>query len=287
MAQGPMDSSHAWCSSAIRSPCTHRQGWSSRRCRPHASEEHVNRIYRAVCQEVARILGSQTFQEWKERESLQIGDLIVFNNSFLYRENLSGTSKSKKYLCVTLDSDGEPAVLEVSGRINSTFKRISVRQAEKYNKHELRPSIAEELENLGTIVFSLVGRIGEDQPASVPLPSSTGLTELRYEPEQQNVADVRSSAVLVNRLDDIDVVWQAIARKLEESETGDSDELAECFEKSFGELREAAGRPIDTEDISANASSILGEVVTGIQEQVSAYDEALTIHLKDPTTSKH
>jgi hypothetical protein len=246
------------------------------------SEKQVNRVHRAVCQEVANILGSQTFQDWKDRESLRIGDLIVFNNSFLYRENLTGTSKSKKYLCVTLDSDGEPAVLEVSGRINSTFKRISVRQVEKYSMRDLRSSIADEIENLGTIVFSLVGRIGEDQPASVPLPSSTGLTELLYKPRQENVAEVRDSAVLVNRLDDIDVVWQAVARKLEESEASDSDELAECFEKSFGELRETAGRPIDAEDISADAPSILSEVITGIGEQVAAYDEALDTYLKDP-----
>ncbi len=65
------------------------------------SQKQISRVYQAVCQEVARILGSQTFQDWKERESLKVGDLIVFNNSFLYRENLTGTSKSKKYLCVT------------------------------------------------------------------------------------------------------------------------------------------------------------------------------------------
>ena len=234
------------------------------------SQKQISRVYQAVCQEVARILGSQTFQDWKERESLKVGDLIVFNNSFLYRENLTGTSKSKKYLCVTLDSDGEPAVLQVDGRINSTFKRISVRQVAKYSMHDLRPSIVEEMENLGTIVFSLVGRIGDDQPASVALPSGTGLNALRYEPGQQGIADIRSSIVHINRLDDIDVVWQAIARRLVELEVGNSDDQAECFEKSFGDLREAAGRPIDAEDITADAPSILSEVIAGVREQVSA-----------------
>ena len=247
-----------------------------------SSEDQIGRIYDAVCQEVARILGSQTFQEWKEHEALRVGDLIVFNNSFLYRENLTGTTKSKKYLCVTLDSDGEPAVLQVDGRINSIFKRIAGRQLAKYSPQELRTSIAEEMEQLGSIVFSLVGRIGDDQPASVALPSGTGLTALRYEPGQQSVADVRDSVVLVNRLDDIDVVWQAIARKLAELEVGGSEELAECFEKSFADLREAAGRPIDAEDITADAPSILGEVVGGLRQQVAAYDEALSAHLKDP-----
>ena len=135
------------------------------------SPEQVDRVYAAVCQAVGRLLGSQTFQDWEKHETLQVGDLIVFNNSFLYRESLTGTTKSKKYLCVTLDPDAEPAVLQIDGRINSTFKRIPSRQVDKYRRQELRLSISEELEELGTIVFSLVGRIGEDQPASVDLPT--------------------------------------------------------------------------------------------------------------------
>ncbi len=245
------------------------------------SPEQIGRVYTAACQAVGRILGSRMFEEWTKREPLQVGDLIVFNNSFLYRESLSGTTKSKQYLCVTLDKDAEPAVLQVDGRINSTFKRIPSRQVDKYRRHELRPSIAAELEELGTIVFSLVGRIGEDQPTSVGLPTASGFATLQYQPRQAEIADLSESSVLVNRLDDIDAVWQAIARKCAELNVS-SAELAECFEKSFADLREAAGRPIDVEDISADAPSILSEVVAGLQDQVAAYETALASHLANP-----
>jgi hypothetical protein len=77
---------------------------------PMPSEAQIGRVYTAVCQAVGRILGSQTFEDWTKHEKLQVGDLIVFNNSFLYREGLTGTTKNKKYLCVTLDPDAEPAV---------------------------------------------------------------------------------------------------------------------------------------------------------------------------------
>ena len=246
------------------------------------SSEQVNRVYTAVCQEVARLLGSQTFQSWKERESLRVGDLIVFNNSFLYRENLTGTTKSKKYLSVTLDVDAEPMVLRVDGRINSTFKRIPSRQVDASRTLELRAAIADEMAGLGTIVFSLIGRIGDDQPASVTLPSGTGFTTLQYQPGQEQIAEIGDGGVLVNRLDDIDILWQAIARKCAELDIGNSEELAECFEKSFGDLREAAGRPIDVDDIAADGPSILSEVVAGLSEQVAAYDDALKSHLQNP-----
>jgi hypothetical protein len=231
---------------------------------------------------VAGLLGSPTFAEWAKRETLQVGDLIVFNNSFLYRESLTGTTKSKKYLCVTLDKDAEPAILQIEGRINSTFKRISGRQVDKYRRSELRPSIDEEMAELGVIVFSLVGRIGADQPTNVTLPTDTGFDLLRYQPEQAEIAEIADGAVMVNRLDDIDVLWQAVARKCAETGTGGTDKLAECFEKSFADLREAAGRPIDVDDIAAEAPSILSEVVSGVHDQVAAYEVALASHLADP-----
>lgn len=247
-----------------------------------SGDARIDPVYAAVGQEMARILGSQTFLDWKNDESPQVGDLIIFNNSFLYRENITGTTKSKKYLCVTLDRDAEPAILQVDGRINSTFKRVPSRQITKYKMHDLRASIAEELNELGTIVFSLVGRIGDDQPASVELGSDTGFVQLRYQPDQHETANVQDSDLLVNRLDDIDVVWKAITTRLTELEMDVSEALSESFEKSFSELRETAGRPIDVEDIAAGAPSILGEVVEGVREQVAAYNDALSNHLQNP-----
>jgi hypothetical protein len=92
-------------------------------------------------------------------------------------------------------------------RINSTFRRVAPRKAADYDIRSLRDAITEEVAGLGTIVFSLVGSIGEDERAAVELPANTGLTELRFEPGQQAVAVVENTCVLVNRLDDLDVVW--------------------------------------------------------------------------------
>jgi hypothetical protein len=135
--------------------------------------------------------------------------------------------------------------------------------------------------DIGVIVFSLVGRIGEDQPARVDLPNTTGFAALRYEPRQTEIAELNEASVLISRLDDIDVVWQAIARQCSAAGTI-SDGLAESFEKAFGDLREAAGRPIDIDEIAADTPSILSEVVAGIRQQVAAYETALASHLANP-----
>jgi hypothetical protein len=246
------------------------------------SEDRLDQVCDAVCKQVGSVLGSRRFQEWAEREKVPLGDLIVFNNSFLHRAQSSNTSKSKLYLCVLLDPNAEPEVLQVRTHINVTFKHYPAKQLASFTRRDLRSAIADGMGSLGTIVFSLAGTIGKDEPASVTLPSDTGLTVLGYEPDQAETAEVNESAVTVNRLDDIDAVWQAIARSLAEAQVDASDKLSACFEDKFSELREVAARPINVEDVRADAPSILSQIIAGIREQVEAYDKALASHLRDP-----
>jgi hypothetical protein len=250
--------------------------------RSMSSQDQLDQLYDAICKQVGSVLGSRRFQGWAQQEQVPSGDLIVFNNSFLHRGQSGSTSKSKQYLCVLLDPSAEPEILQMKTHINMTFKHYPARQLTSFTRRDLRGAIADGMGSLGTIVFSLVGAIGNDEPASVVLPSDTGLTALGYEPDQAEIADVSESAVIVNRLGDIDAVWQAIAHKLSEVQVGDIAKLSVCFEDKFSELREVAARPIDVEDIRADASSILSEIIVGIHDQVEAYDQALASHLQDP-----
>src|SRR5262245_8837000 len=245
------------------------------------SRDHANQICESVHREVDQILESRAFEIWAAAESPRAGDLIVINNSFLYRESGISTTKSKKYLCVTADVNG-PSVAQVKGHLNVVYKRVPTRQLGKYNVRELKPSVKEEIDSLGTIVLSLVGRIGEDVPVSVALPPAAGFDTLTYDPTQTQVAEVTGSIIRINRLDDIDVVWQAIGQRVQEG-TGDRlDDLAEQFEESFSKLRETAGRPINLEDVTLASPSILSEVVAGLQLQVGAYRRALEAHSTNP-----
>ena len=89
----------------------------------------------------------------------------------------------------------------------------------------------------------------------------------------------------INRLDDIDVVWQGVEATLNSTGTAGDERLTERFEEAFVNLREAAGRPILIDEIRPGVPSILSEVVARIEMQVLAYKRALASHLEQPEDS--
>jgi hypothetical protein len=218
------------------------------------------------------------------REPLRPGDLLVFNNSFLYREGITPKAKSDKYLGRVADSKGQPqppTVVISASRINARFKRIPARTVAQLGTVRLEEAIRAEISQLGTIIFALVALIGPDEPASVDFGFSD-ISVLRYEPSQAESAKFHNSTLSLNALDDIDALWSAVQKALAASGGGEDAVLAEHFEDGLANLREAAGRPINLDDVSAGAPSILADVVRRIDEQVKSYKRVLAIHLRKP-----
>jgi len=245
----------------------------------------VDRLCDLVSEEIASLCRSDGFQAWINSESLAPDDLVVLNNSFLYREGITTTSKSTKYLCLAADKEAEPSlpvsVVTSVSRINVRFKRIQARRVGRYEVRRLQEAVQEEVEQLGSIVFALVGRIADDRPVDIALDGVPKLAMLRYEPTQSATAEIRDSTLVVSRLDDIDVVWRA-TRETAKAGGVEVEQLAERFEDSLANLREAAGRPIRIDDVSGGAPSILSSVVARVTEQTEAYEQALDAHLEHP-----
>lgn len=247
-----------------------------------AADARIATVCGAIEHQVAQLLESRTYKAWAEPLSLQDGDLVMFNNSFLYREGITGTVKSERYLAVQLDGEGHARLPPVitHGRINAQFKRIPVRQADESETKALDASVAEELDQLGRIVFALVGEIGDDKPVSVGLPV-TGFDLLRYEPKQSELVKLDGASIAINNLEDVDVLWRAL-----EAEAGaaavDIAPLTETFEDAVARLSEEAGRPVDIDNVRTDGSSILGDVIGRLNEQIAAYQRSLERHLAKP-----
>src|SRR5487761_1387145 len=130
------------------------------------ADARIQRAHKAVVDECELLLASDAFDAWRGAEALQVGDVIACNNSFLYREG-QATTKSAYYLGIEV-SDGPnftlpPVVVTANSRINSQFKRLAVKELPKYEITGLEAALGEQLPGLGSIVFSLGGRIGEPE----------------------------------------------------------------------------------------------------------------------------
>lgn len=147
----------------------------------------IERIRTSMTEQTGRVLASDAFEGCAQSESISADDLVIFNNSFLFREGRS-TSKSNKYLGVIAQASGEvigpPCVVTTENGINVQFKRVAARQRPRYEIADLDTAIAEQVQHLGSILFALVGRIGEAGAAEVALMGVAGLRFLRYDPTE-------------------------------------------------------------------------------------------------------
>jgi hypothetical protein len=250
------------------------------------ADARLERTHKAVVDECELLLASDAFDTWKGAETLQVCDLVACNNSFLFREGRS-TTKSPYYLGIEV-IDGPnfklpPRVVSVAGRINSQFKRLTTKEQPKYEIADLNSALADQLPRLGSIVFSLAGRIGEPEAAEVPLTGVEGVEALRHLPGQSSLAEWSDGGITLGRLTDLDASWSAVQVALADADGIDATALSEAFEAAFHGLQEAATRPVDPTDVADDAPSILSNVLLRMEEQVEAFSAALTQHEAVPS----
>lgn len=105
---------------------------------------------RRIEEQVERIAESAGFQKQVGDAGASSGDLMVINNSFLYRDAVK-TTKSRSYLAVPVNGDGsvgEPGVVEFS-KMDATFKHVAQRSQNLPIMAGLDEAVEEQLAQLG------------------------------------------------------------------------------------------------------------------------------------------
>ena len=121
------------------------------------------KIEKIIIESVKKITEGIYYQNWfSQLKSIEEDDLIIFNNSFIFRDN-SNTIKSSKYLGFSMTKrrtiKNYYVIQGIS--INSDFKHIKSKE-KSYSKILLEDEIIREKKNLGVLLFVLVGIIDEN-----------------------------------------------------------------------------------------------------------------------------
>jgi hypothetical protein len=239
----------------------------------------------AISAKVGVLMQSRGFKDWADNERLQAGDLVIVNNSFLFREGIGSTTKSSLYIGLRVDGGDPllpPCVVTSRRGINMSLKRVASRTASSYSTSALEDAVGEGLDGLGKIVFALVGTVGERETAQVATAGIGEFDHLRFDPTQAQPVFFDGPTLSIRQLDGVDELWAEVERLAANDEVELGADAAASSDAAFMALQEEAGRPVDINAVIEDGPSILTEVLARVDDQVAGFKSALEGHQRDP-----
>ncbi len=223
------------------------------------------------------------FSNWFGAQSLGNDDLVLINNSFIYRDkSLIKTTKNEQCLCLKI-RDSKPQEEVFVGKpddFNSDFKLLSAKSGNLPATKPLSAAIEDELGRLGQLLFVLIGEI-KDEPRSVTI-NHNYATELQFDPAATKAAVASvvagSKRIIVHQLLDPEAAWKEI-ESIVEADLGDgSKNLADEFAAAFEKLKNEAVSKLQLPKSGApkTESSFIARLRQAVSNQRKLYDEALT-----------
>lgn len=255
----------------------------------------VAKLAARIRAEVNTLRTRSEFSEWLAQQSLENGDLIVVNNSFVFRDKkLIKTRKNTR--CLTLvvagGKPGPDIFVTRPGDFDSGFKLLKARAPNLPATESLEAALKDELEAFGKLSFVLIGEIRDEaQTAKI---DHAYANELRFEPRAEgpsitNQGDQRT--VIVADLSDPEALWDTIEPRVNADLAGGEESFKSALSVAFDELRETTVSKLylPRRGRAGFGSSFLSRLAESITESRGRYEESLqryeskegALHLND------
>lgn len=238
-------------------------------------------IEKTIIDSVKRLAQSRTFTEWFGSQQIIDGDLILINNSFIYRKPFIKTSKSNQFIGLKVRNkklDFSRVSVGTPPDFNTDFKVVSSKDKSLPPLEPLNLAVKREISHLGQLVFFLIGELVE-VPLSVEFQNGV-IHELKFDPLARKHEIVESNGAkifVVNQLTDPEMAWNSVKPTIEkllgDSITGFEKAFAPAYEKLQSEARIEMRFPDPTTKKSAN--SFIVRLRQSIAEQRRLYNLAL------------
>jgi|ERR1039458_4575277 hypothetical protein len=229
-----------------------------------------------VVRAVRHIESHAEFQKWAADEHVADGDLVLFNNSFVFRD--VQTEKSSLYLAVEVGPNGRlktpPTVATLPARQNLDFRRIFKAQA-RPALQPLQVSISQEMGALGHLIFGLIGTVSEDRQVEVA-PQTGSIKLIVWNPAAPQILTLIGDAVEINSVDDEDALWKAYKMAADASGLTVSPNTQPAFAEALDTLLGLGAASLRLPERKTRPrTGILDTIVKALREQVSDYAAAL------------
>lgn len=245
--------------------------------------QSLRSLLKTIKASVKGLTVTSTFSKWLREEAKPAeGDIVVINNSFIYRKSLK-TTKNEQYLCLKVKGNivnTEEIFVCEPGELNADFKLFSVKSANLPQLKPLRQALQEEMKRLGQLVFVLIGDL-QEVPAEVPI-NHRLVKELRFDPlaaPRDSLRDLAggSKAIVVSQLTDPEAAWDKIRPALAREVGDDLSSLETAYNAAFEELQKEARLKLVLPDPNApkTTTSFIARLQESISDQRELYEKAL------------
>jgi hypothetical protein len=235
------------------------------------------------------------FAEWLTQQSLENGDLVVVNNSFVFRDKkLIKTRKNARFLALVV-AGGKlgPGVFVTSpGDFDTNFKLLKATSASLPSTKSLEVALKDELAAFGKLSFVLIGEI-RDEAQTVEI-KHTYAKELRFEPgagEPSVTERGDQRAVIVADLSDPETLWDTIQLTVNADLGAGAEGFKSALSAAFDELHDTAVSTLHLPrgSRSGSDSSFLARLAASIAESRAQYEKSIqryeskegALHLND------
>lgn len=243
----------------------------------------VSELVGIVTENIRVLCETDVFKDWFNDQKINDGDIVAINNSFIYRKPLIKTSKNNRYLCVQVENESlnlDSIFVVEPPDFNTDFKLFDARRDDFPALVPLEDALRTELEQLGQLVFILIGEL-ENQSATVTV-NHSDVGELKFDPslnEKAVLQDLPNNRriVIVSQLIDPDSVWRVIEGHFQNALSNNIASLKKSFEDSYEKLQNKARLNLILPDPNspANSSSFLHSLCNSVAEEKQCYKDAL------------
>ena len=245
--------------------------------------QSIGELNQTIGAGVRELVGTAAFSEWFKEQSANDGDIVVINNSFIYRKPLIKTSKNAQYLCLKVKGtqvDLQDVFVGKPGDLNSDFKLFSAKSANLPPLEPLDQALQTEIKRLGRLVFVLIGEL-QEIPAAVPV-NHTLVKELRFDPSAGSQAGLEDAgdgdkAIVVSQLTDPESAWNAIRPEFDLEVGDDLSSLESAFGGAFEKLQDEARLRLLLPSPTGTkaATSFIARLRASVRDQRKFYESAL------------
>ncbi len=245
--------------------------------------EEMRKLREIIEASVKQLTETKAFCDWFKGVEATNGDIVVINNSFIYRKPLIKTSKNRQYLCLKVENglvDSKNAFVGGFGDFNSDFKLFSAKSGNLPQLESLDEALEREMRGLGRLVFVLIGELQDD---STEVSVNHGvIKKLIFDPSAANEALLQDAgdggkSIVVNQLRDQESAWTAIKPEIERQIGDDLSSLETAFGAAFEKLQDEARVKlvIPARTASPSDTSFIRRILKSVSEQCKLYESAL------------